>query len=696
MLYSHVAGSFKTSMFVLCAAILATTAGCGGSGSASDAASASATSASSTSGSSVSGSSSSSPSITGSPSTKALVGQQYSFTPTVQNTSGEAMGFSIQNKPAWATFSIATGSLSGTPSTSDVGTDSDIVISASNVQKSAALSPFNIAVTTASTSSPDSVSGGAKLAFNYPTGFSAAPNAISVGANDASGLSGNVINVTSGLVGQHEAGSVWYPTPQSIASFTTDFTFRIAPGGYGMTFVIQNDPHGVSASADSNGLGYFTYTYNNPDNSIANSVAIAFDATPNSTSGGYYIGPNPSVIGLYVDGGPFINNGILPVNDLTPQGINLESGDVMSAHVVYDGTLLSIELTDTSSGAKAYFSWPVDIPAAVGSSTAYVGFAAGTITAAAQTLNSWSWWQGYNSRLATPTFSPAPGSYTGSQSVTISGPSGATIYYTTNGKPPTTASSVYSGPITVGSNELIQAIAVQSGYTDSLPTQGNYEVQSSGSPPLNFPNGFATANGLVQTAGVASISGANLQLLDGANQSEIGSAFYAAPVNVQSFSTNFTLQFNGGYSHSGTVFVIQNQLAPSTTSHSWASGGIYAFGFGGSHLGYQGLLNSVGVSFDVWNGTIGAYTDGTDPSTGGIPISGITLSSGHPIACTLTYDGTTLSLSMEDTVTLGTFSASWPVNIPATVGAADAYIGFTSAAYDSEVVQDVTAWTYHN
>lgn len=36
---------------------------------------------------------------------------------------------------------------------------------------------------------------------------------------------------------------------------------------------------------------------------------------------------------------------------------------------------------------------------------------------------------------------------------------GTTIYYTTNGSQPTTSSPVYTGPLTIGANTTIQAIA---------------------------------------------------------------------------------------------------------------------------------------------------------------------------------------------------------------------------------------------
>jgi Chitobiase/beta-hexosaminidase C-terminal domain len=59
-----------------------------------------------------------------------------------------------------------------------------------------------------------------------------------------------------------------------------------------------------------------------------------------------------------------------------------------------------------------------------------------------------------------PTFNPPAGTYSSTQSVAISdSDASAAIYYTTNGQTPTTASTLYSGPISVSSTETIEAIA---------------------------------------------------------------------------------------------------------------------------------------------------------------------------------------------------------------------------------------------
>jgi hypothetical protein len=61
--------------------------------------------------------------------------------------------------------------------------------------------------------------------------------------------------------------------------------------------------------------------------------------------------------------------------------------------------------------------------------------------------------------VATPTFSPAVGTHTSAQSVTIGDTTtGATIYYTTNGAALTTSSTKYTVPIKVSATETIKAI----------------------------------------------------------------------------------------------------------------------------------------------------------------------------------------------------------------------------------------------
>jgi len=79
---------------------------------------------------------------------------------------------------------------------------------------------------------------------------------------------------------------------------------------------------------------------------------------------------------------------------------------------------------------------------------------------------------------ATPTFSPAPGSYSGSVNVTLSDTTaGATIHCTTNGTTPTSSSPVCS-TVTITASGTLEAIAVASGYNNSSIASGVYNIVS--------------------------------------------------------------------------------------------------------------------------------------------------------------------------------------------------------------------------
>src|SRR5262249_24542322 len=86
------------------------------------------------------------PQISGTPQTKATVGQPYSFMPTASDPDGDALTFDVANRPGWLAFSVTTGALNGTPSPSDVGTDSNVPIQGSAGGQQATLAPFSIEV----------------------------------------------------------------------------------------------------------------------------------------------------------------------------------------------------------------------------------------------------------------------------------------------------------------------------------------------------------------------------------------------------------------------------------------------------------------------------------------------------------------------------------------------------------------------
>jgi len=100
------------------------------------------------------------PTIQGTPSGVAEVEQYYAFQAKGRDRDGDALTFTISNKPVWAAFDTALGFLSGYPTNSDAGrVTSNIVISVSDGKSSASLSPFDISVGDATVNSPPVISG---------------------------------------------------------------------------------------------------------------------------------------------------------------------------------------------------------------------------------------------------------------------------------------------------------------------------------------------------------------------------------------------------------------------------------------------------------------------------------------------------------------------------------------------------------
>jgi hypothetical protein len=100
---------------------------------------------------------------------------------------------------------------------------------------------------------------------------------------------------------------------------------------------------------------------------------------------------------------------------------------------------------------------------------------------------------------ATPTFSPASETFTGSVSVSISSTtSGAAIRYTTDGTTPTSGSTLYSGPLTISATTTVEAIAIESGYANSAVGTATYTL--AGTPTIT--SGYQGNTGSINTLAV--------------------------------------------------------------------------------------------------------------------------------------------------------------------------------------------------
>jgi Legume lectin domain len=203
-----------------------------------------------------------------------------------------------------------------------------------------------------------------------------------------------------------------------------------------------------------------------------------------------------------------------------------------------------------------------------------------------------------------------------------------------------------------------------------------------------FSNGFSPASGMTLN-GSATIQpieklvsqGPVLQLTQEA-AFEVSSAFFSTPVPVKQFTTDFDFVLtreNGD----GFTFVLQAQGPQALGT---AGGGL---GYGPSLPGGPGpkITNSVAVKFDLHNNagegsdSTGVYVGGASPTVPSTNLSpaGINLHGGHTFHVRLNYDATHLSVVITDLTQYAVFSASYVVDIPAAVGGANAYAGFTAA-----------------
>ena len=281
---------------------------------------------------------------------------------------------------------------------------------------------------------------------------------------------------------------------------------------------------------------------------------------------------------------------------------------------------VAVSIADSTSGATIYYT--IDGTTPTTSSTAYTG----PITVAStETIEAMAAAAGNtNSAVAssvytivpppitsTPTFSPAAGTYSTAQSVTISdATSGATIYYTTNGSTPTTSSIPYTAPFTVSSTETVQAIGIAAGDTNSAVASAAYTIT-----PVVATPAFSPAAGTYTAAQSVAISdatpGATIYYTTNGSTPTTSSIPYTAPFTVSSTETVQAIAVAAGGTNSAVAAAAYtiNLTVVATPVFSLAAG---------TYTSAQ----SVTISDATSGATIYYTTNGTTPTTSSTVYSG--------------------------------------------------------------------------
>jgi hypothetical protein len=227
-----------------------------------------------------------------------------------------------------------------------------------------------------------------------------------------------------------------------------------------------------------------------------------------------------------------------------------------------------------------------------------------------------------------------------------------------------------------GGTPIVSSLASLQG--DAYPTNITFNT-----------NGTDWQLNIVGGAAVPNIANNVLELTDGGS-GEASTVFYTIPQFVGSFTASFTYQGIG--SADGVAFILQN-----------SSSGAIALGGGGGGLGYFGISNSVALEINLYNipgiapgtngNTYGAGGGAVYQSTGPVDVS-----SGHPINFKLNWAHGVLAVSLEDTVTLATYSTNYTFGplTPILAGSDLAYVGFSGGDGGSASVQTISNFEFNS
>ena len=379
--------------------------------------------------------------------------------------------------------------------------------------------------------------------------------------------------------------------PGNAGESTDGTVFEVTGSGAGFT-----DPNDAfrylyqQVSGNCTVIAYVeSFPYDGYDSWAA--AGVEMRATLNANSAHAFIGQNPIT---YVESFTRTTTGGSTTNTLNHTGACwvevVRSGSNITCNFSTDG------VTWTQSGSTV--SIPMTDPIYVGlavTSTDNSYLCTGTFDNVGVTTGS--------SQCATPTFNPVAGTYGTTQSVTISTTTGgASINYTTNGiTPSSTLGTVYSSPVAISANTTLQAIAYESGYSNSSVASGVYTIQCA------TPSYSPAAGTYASTQSVTistSTSGATIRYTtNGTTPSSTVGTVYSSAVSISATCTLQAIAYESGLSNSNVasgVYTITGTCATPTFNPA---------------AGTYGAAQSVTISTTTGGASIRYTTNGTTPNS---------------------------------------------------------------------------------
>jgi hypothetical protein len=250
------------------------------------------------------------PKIVGVPSTSGSETKLYAFEPAASDPDGDALNFSIANKPGWATFTSSTGLLSGIPPLGSAGTYSNIIISVSDGQTTSSLAPFSVTIAAAPNQPPSiwgvpptSVESGKPYSFkpsasdpeNNPLNFTISGMPSWATFDTASGtLSGTPSSAVAGRYSNIVISVSDGKATASLAPFAIDVTATNRPptinGSPGTTATVGQAYSFTPTASDPDGQKLTFSIVNKPVWATFDAVSGRLYGTPADVGAGTYSG----------------------------------------------------------------------------------------------------------------------------------------------------------------------------------------------------------------------------------------------------------------------------------------------------------------------------------------------------------------------------------------------------------------------
>ena len=411
--------------------------------------------------------------------------------------------------------------------------------------------------------------GGANPGFQLMTITSDGANFPFLGVA-ASATGGNWLSITNPYSGNFGYGET---TPFGV-QLTASPAVTLVPGTYigetiyysadrtqGLVVPVTLNVYAVPAATPKFSVAAGTYT--TPQTVTISTttpnatIYYTIDGAAPSTAATKYTGPVKVTKSQTIKAIAYANNYLPSAVATAPYVIGAATPVIKPGTGTYE-TVQTVKITDATPGATIYYT--INGTAPTNASTKYTKE---IVVGKNETIEAAAYAMGYAKSnvatakftiklpAATPKLSFASNKYAKPIALTITDATeGAVIYYTTNDRTPTTASTRYTKPIQVASNETVKAIAIAPGGSPSPVAAATYIIEAA--TPVISPNGGKIASGKTVTITDAS-KGASIYYTVNNTTPTPSCKKYSGPIKVTASETIKAIAAGADYANSAVA-----------------------------------------------------------------------------------------------------------------------------------------------